>query len=83
MRRGSVHRHRRRRWRARATGGLRACASAGCDAASDAAFVKQYCLTCHNSRAKAGGLALDALNPLNVDGHAEAWEKVVRKLRTG
>jgi len=52
-------------------------------AAPDAAFVKQYCLGCHNSRTNAGGLALDALNALNVDGHAEVWEKVVRKLRTG
>jgi hypothetical protein len=52
-------------------------------AAPDAAFVKQYCLTCHNSRTNAGGLALDALAPLTVDGHAEVWEKVVRKLRTG
>jgi hypothetical protein len=52
-------------------------------AAPDAAFVKQYCLGCHNSRTNAGGLALDAVNLLNVDGHAEVWEKVVRKLRTG
>ena len=60
-----------------------ASAPARAAAAPDAAFVKQYCLACHNSRAHAGGLALDALNPLNVAGHAEAWEKVVRKLRTG
>ncbi|HVG69914.1 MAG TPA: DUF1592 domain-containing protein [Vicinamibacterales bacterium] len=52
-------------------------------ATPDAAFVKQYCIGCHNSRANAGGLALDTLNPLKVDSHAEAWEKVVRKLRTG
>jgi hypothetical protein len=52
-------------------------------AAPDASFVKQYCLGCHNSRTNAGGLALDALNALNVDGHTEVWEKVVRKLRTG
>ena len=49
---------------------------------ADAAFIKQYCLACHNARANAGGLALDALNPANVGGHAEQWEKVVRKLRT-
>jgi hypothetical protein len=51
--------------------------------AADPAFVKQYCLGCHNSRAKAGGLPLDTLDPANVEGHADAWEKVVRKLRTG
>jgi hypothetical protein len=50
---------------------------------TDAAFLKQYCLTCHNSRARTGGLALDALDPATVGPHAETWEKVVRKLRTG
>jgi hypothetical protein len=49
----------------------------------DPAFVKQYCATCHNDRVKAGALSLDALNPGAVDGHAEVWEMVVRKLRTG
>jgi hypothetical protein len=52
-------------------------------AAPDAAFVKEYCLSCHNSRAKRGGLALDTLDPLQVEGQADVWEKVVRKLRTG
>jgi hypothetical protein len=51
--------------------------------APDPAFVTQYCATCHNQRMKAGGLALDALDLAAVDGHADAWEKVVRKLRTG
>ena len=52
-------------------------------AGSDAAFVKQYCAGCHNDRTKAGTLSLDGLAPTAVDGHVEAWEKVVRKLRTG
>jgi cytochrome c551/c552 len=52
-------------------------------AAPDAAFVKQYCVTCHNERANAGSLALDSLSVAAVDGHADVWEKVVRKLRTG
>ena len=47
------------------------------------AFVSQYCVTCHNARVKSGGLALDSLDRANVIGHAEAWEKVVRKVRTG
>ena len=50
---------------------------------ADPAFVKQYCATCHNDRVKAGSLSLDALNVASVDDHAEVWEKVVRKLRTG
>jgi hypothetical protein len=46
-------------------------------------FLAQYCETCHNARVKSGGLALDALDRANVQGHAESWEKVVRKVRTG
>jgi len=49
----------------------------------DAAFLKQYCVSCHNARVKSGGLALDTLDPRMLDGHADVWEKVVRKLRTG
>ena len=49
----------------------------------DAAFLQQYCLTCHNSRAKVGGLVLEGLDPAAPDGHADVWEHVVRKLRTG
>ncbi len=48
----------------------------------DAALLKQYCLTCHNERAKTGGLVLDTeLSKLAAD--RERWEKVVRKVRTG
>jgi hypothetical protein len=49
----------------------------------DAALLKQYCITCHNTRVKTGGLALDVLDPANVGPHAEIWEKVVRKIKTG
>jgi mono/diheme cytochrome c family protein len=47
------------------------------------AFVNQYCVSCHNTRLKTGGLALDAIDPANIAHNAETWEKVVRKLRTG
>jgi len=50
---------------------------------SDAAFLQQYCLTCHNARAKVGGLVLEGLDPASTAEHADVWEKVVRKLRTG
>src|SRR5688572_26615660 len=66
----------------RATQSTPTRSSAGTDVAS-AAFLKQYCLSCHNSRAKLGGLALDTLDVGSVEGHADVWEKVVRKLRTG
>ena len=42
----------------------------------------QYCVTCHNARLKTAGLALDQLDLARPDQDAEAWEKVVRKLRT-
>ena len=58
-------------------------AAASPDAASQRAFLKQYCAGCHNARTRAGDLALDGLDPSAVDGHAETWERVVRRLRTG
>ena len=47
------------------------------------AVFDKYCVGCHNQRVKTAGLALDVLDPAQVTEHAEAWEKVVRKLRTG
>ena len=43
----------------------------------------RYCVTCHNQRARTGGLALDALDLNAVAREAQTWEKVVRKVRTG
>src|SRR5690606_28210046 len=42
-----------------------------------------YCVTCHNTRTQAGGLTLDTVDVDNPSAHADALEKVVRKLRTG
>ncbi len=47
------------------------------------ALLDQYCVTCHNERAKTAGLLLDKADPTNVSLDAETWEKVVRKLRAG
>ena len=56
----------------------------GPSAQSDArAVVQRYCVTCHNSRTKAGGLLLDQLDAGQPEQHPEIFEKVVRKLRTG
>ena len=41
-----------------------------------------YCVTCHNDRAKTGGFSLEAADPVRVGRSAEAWEKVVVKLRS-
>jgi mono/diheme cytochrome c family protein len=45
------------------------------------ATLDRYCVSCHNGRVKAGGLALDALDVSRVTGDPASWEKVVRKLR--
>ncbi len=47
------------------------------------AVLTQYCVTCHNERLRTGGLALDTIPIENVGEHADVWEKVVRKLRSG
>ena len=52
-------------------------------AGTERALVDKYCVTCHNDRAKTGGLSLQQVNLDKVAGVAETWEKVVRKLRGG
>jgi len=47
------------------------------------ALLNQYCITCHNQRLKTGGLLLDSMDLEHVGKDAAAWEKVVRKIRTG
>src|SRR5215470_10269860 len=49
----------------------------------DQALAKQYCMTCHNERAKTAGLMLDKLDYEHLDKNAETWEKVIRKIKTG
>jgi hypothetical protein len=51
--------------------------------AGERALVKQYCVTCHNGRTKAGGLLLDQLDVAQLTDNPAVWEKVVRKLRAG
>jgi len=50
---------------------------------SPEAVIKRYCITCHNDRAKVGGLSLASLKVEDVAAHPAEWEKVVRKLRAG
>src|SRR5262249_25986714 len=45
------------------------------------AMLSTYCFTCHNSRVKIGGLALDALGLQTSAENAQIWEKALRKLR--
>jgi len=55
-------------------------APSGAPTAVDKALLDRYCVTCHNSRGKAGGLALDVVDVTDLSANAEIWEKVVRKV---
>ena len=48
---------------------------------SHRAMLSTYCFTCHSSRMKMGGLALEGLNLQTPEENAQIWEKAVRKLR--
>jgi len=58
-------------------------APAAASSVAPRAVLDKYCVTCHNQRLKTAGLALDTLDLASVGDHAAAWEKVVRKIRTG
>jgi mono/diheme cytochrome c family protein len=46
-------------------------------------ILNKYCVTCHNSRLKTAGLEIDSLDASRVADHAQQWEEIVTKLRTG
>jgi mono/diheme cytochrome c family protein len=66
-----------------ATAVPQAATAAPAAASAEATFLNQYCIGCHNQRAKVGGLALDTLDVTRVAPASETWEKVVKKIRTG
>jgi hypothetical protein len=45
--------------------------------------LSHYCITCHSDRLKTGGLSLESALTGSVAGHAEIFEKVLQKLRSG
>ncbi|MGD0132265.1 MAG: DUF1592 domain-containing protein [Bryobacteraceae bacterium] len=45
------------------------------------AMLATYCFTCHSTRAKMGGLALESLDLTVAPDDARTWEKALRKLR--
>jgi hypothetical protein len=73
-----------------AAGGLRLTADAPARSAgsvrtviaSPRDLVEQYCLDCHDDGSKKSDLSLEAIMASDVASHADAWEKVVKKLRT-
>jgi hypothetical protein len=46
-------------------------------------LLDQYCVGCHNQRAKTAGLSFDTMDLSDVSKQPEIWEKAVRKLRGG
>ena len=51
--------------------------------AEASAVVGKYCVTCHNQRLKTADVMFDAEGITDIGQHAEVWEKVVRKVRSG
>ena len=47
------------------------------------AVLKDYCVSCHNTKLKTGALELESRNLSRLDQDPAIWESVVRKLRTG
>jgi cytochrome c551/c552 len=60
-----------------------ALAKAGPAADAQTTLVKQYCVTCHNDRAKTGGLSLASFDAAKAAENALVAEKMIRKLRSG
>ena len=46
-------------------------------------LINDYCIECHNNKARTANLSLEALDIANVGANREKWEKVARKLRAG
>ena len=51
--------------------------------AEQTALVKQYCVTCHNDRSKAGQMSLASFDAAMLEEQGELTEKMIRKLRSG
>jgi hypothetical protein len=51
------------------------------DAEKQLATITQYCVTCHNERAKVAGLSLEGLTAETIAQRADVMEKAVRKMR--
>jgi len=51
--------------------------------AAQRALLDQYCVVCHNDKAKIANFSLQTADINAVGVHAEVWERVIRKLRAG
>ncbi len=55
----------------------------GAEIATTQAALRRYCYGCHNTRTRSGNFVLEGLDLADAGAHADAWERVVRKLRGG
>jgi len=60
-----------------------ATAASPSNQSSQRQLLDRYCVSCHNDRAKTGGLSLERIDPSRPAADPEVWEKVVRKVHTG
>ena len=47
------------------------------------AMLDDYCVVCHNAKAKTAGLSLESAPLADITGNSDLWEKVIRKLQAG
>jgi mono/diheme cytochrome c family protein len=47
------------------------------------ALVDKYCISCHNEKLRTGGLSFSTIDPMKPAAHAQVWERVIEKLRSG
>src|SRR3954469_3031621 len=57
-----------------------AAPAASADAQKQLAAINQYCVTCHNDRAKTGGVSFEGLTAGDIGQRGEVFEKAVRKV---
>jgi mono/diheme cytochrome c family protein len=46
-------------------------------------LLDQYCVGCHNDKARVANFSLQSADVKTVGGHPEIWERVIRKMRAG
>jgi mono/diheme cytochrome c family protein len=56
-------------------------ASQAATPAPQLATMQEYCVTCHNDRAKVAGVSFEGITPESIGQHPDIFEKAVRKLR--
>ena len=65
----------------RAGGPVPAAVTAGAAVPAELATINQYCVGCHNDRARMGGVSFQGITPASIAEHAEVFEKAVKKMR--